>query len=201
MIKINNENLIDFILYKFNLEDFKQIKPEHLLKLEMIVIDGEDNANDSLQDIVMFTNLKSLTIKNININKQNFKQILTLNKLEKLEFISCNISCKEKLCNPSIKQISFISCNNFSINNLIQNINTLKIIDGKNIDLKGIEKANNLQNLYLQNLKLQDISFITNLPKLKYINLNGSTIKEEQYNLLKNSNIQVEYKKTNYEII
>lgn len=201
MIKINNENVIDFILYKFNLENSNQIKPEHLLKLEMLVIDGEDNANDSLQDIIMFTNLKSLIIKNININKQNFKQILTLNKLEKLEFISCSISCKEKLCNPSIKQISFISCNNFSIKNLIQNINTLEIIGGKNINLKGIEKANNLQNLYLQNLKLQDISFITYLQKLKYINLNGSIIKEEQYNLLKNSNIQVEYKKTNYEII
>lgn len=201
MIQINNENIIEFILYNYNLESSEQIEKKHILNLEKLVIDGEESKNDSLKDIIMFTNLKSIIIKNMNITNQNFENILQLKKLEKIEFINCNISCKKELCNSKIEQISFISCNNFSVKNFIQNIKTLAIIDGKNINLKGIEKATNLQKLYLQNLKLQDISFISKMPELKYINLNGSTIKEEQYSLLINSNIQVEYKKTNYEII
>ncbi len=201
MIEINNENIIDFILYNYNLESSKQIKEEHISKLEALVVEGKEQKNETLQDVIMFTNLKSIILKNINITNQNFENILQLHKLEKIEFMGCNILCKKELCNPKIKQISLISCNNFSVKNLISNVDTLAIIGGKNIKLKGIENITNLQYLYLQDLKLQDISFITKMPKLKYLNLNGSTIKQKQYDILSNSNIQIEYEKTNYYII
>ena len=55
MIEINNENIIDFILYNYNLESSKQIQQEHILKLETLVVEGEENKSETLQDIILKT--------------------------------------------------------------------------------------------------------------------------------------------------
>ena len=94
-------------------------------------------------------------------------------------------------------------CEEIDVNILKKfDLEMLKIENVKVINLKNIENFANIEILYLQEIDLDEKIDYYRFPKLKVLNLDGSTSKnmDEYIKQLKELNIQFSYKKNNLKI-
>ena len=154
--KIKNENLKEIIFRELKKEKFEDIKENDLEKIENILLEEFDIANNktgiTINDIFYFPKLKYITLDKFLINDE---LIETLNKYILLNTISF-VKCEFK-----IKQIT-------DMKNVPE---TLKFIDCKNIP----ETLPTTKNLYFNQC---DIDFNSiNFDKMKYLKIEYSNVK------------------------
>lgn len=133
------------------------------------------NKNNGLEKLV---NLKRITFVGITI--ELLEKVSHMDSIETISFEYCNISDISILRNlKKLKRISFFRVNNFDLNILAgwQTINSLDF-GGKEdaFNLSLLSKVPDLKSLGLCAAKLNDISFIQNIPRLECIILNQTQV-------------------------
>lgn len=198
-IEIQNEQLKKLIGYELNRYGNLVIDREDLKKVKNITINRYDllgqETNIEISDLSFLTNLESCIISNYQITEKDIASLNTLTNLKTIQFSYCdfkNITTKVKL---NLNYIILEICKNvnldiFSENRMIEN---LRIIHD-NIDIREIEKFNQIRNLYLQKCQIINIDRITNLKQLQYVNLEKCTMDNEKILqiLRQNKNIECE---------
>ena len=165
--------------------------------------------------------LESILIKNFNIDDKFVKIINTVPKLKKIWFVGCifdnnipikNIeylkleNCKNiniQIINSSLKELYIIGCKKVDINNIKNKQLTTLCLENEVVkNLSQIEEFINIENLYLQEINLnQEINF-EKLTKLKRANFNGSKIENKELFLkqFKDKDIEINFLENNLKI-
>lgn len=205
-IEIRNLRLRTYLEYELNKEDGGNIFEEDLEKITQITISTKifsgEKQEDDLNDLIYFKNLKNCTIKNIIITDSNVEKINQLNKLETLHFDNCSFENLKSKVQLDLDKLILTFCQNVSINqfDIYDYVTSILIESGKGISLKGIENFYNLEKLYLQSMKITDLTEICKLEKLKNLNLNGSIVKDKKSLEKLKTKLDLEYKKDNFKI-
>lgn len=200
-ININNNNLANYVMFKLDkLEN--SFTEQELNQIKEIVIDYKEETEDSyisLEELLKFKKLESLTLRNGYIYNDNYEILLALVCLNSLTFENCEFENADLISSLKLKSLSLINCKieSYLFISLLNNLNELTIIKGKveiskiNLlkDLKYLQLSysrildntaltlNNLEELYLDNTNITDFSFLNNLANLQKI-----SIDENQYN-------------------
>lgn len=200
-ININNNNLANYVMFKLDkLEN--SFTEQELNQIKEIVIDYKEETEDSyisLEELLKFKKLESLTLRNGYIYNDNYEILLALVCLNSLTFENCEFENADLISSLKLKSLSLINCKieSYLFISLLNNLNELTIIKGKveiskiNLlkDLKYLQLSysrildntaltlNNLEELYLDNTNITDFSFLNNLTNLQKI-----SIDENQYN-------------------
>lgn len=200
-ININNNNLANYVMFKLDkLEN--SFTEQELNQIKEMVIDYKEENEDSyisLEELLKFKKLESLTLRNGYIYNDNYEILLALVCLNSLTFENCEFENADLISSLKLKSLSLINCKieSYLFISLLNNLNELTIIKGKveiskiNLlkDLKYLQLSysrildntaltlNNLEELYLDNTNITDFSFLNNLANLQKI-----SIDENQYN-------------------
>lgn len=131
-----------------------------LESIKSFTLNGENYPLCKLDDLVYFTKLENLILKNIVIDDYVLFNILSLKNLESLSLEKCNIK-SNKLGELSIKKL---------------------YINGGMVDyLYYINDINNLENLYLDNLDKVDLKLLNMLSNLKEFSIGNSIVVNDEY--------------------
>lgn len=140
MMKIQTDSIRD-ILIAFLGKDIDQINQEDLNSINDLVIDSKNENNQptmiDFNELVLFSNLKSITISNCIINNQIINILLKIEKLEAIKLIKCDIveNIIDSFSLLKIKELFLHYVSNFDLNILssLENINKV-VLKGFNID-------------------------------------------------------------------
>ena len=168
---------------KIELEDLERIEKIILKKINVL---GKYNDLD-IKELLLFKNLSSCSLFKFDISEND---INILNQLEKLNYIYFDF-CRFNIetLNLSQNNICFNMCEHLDFKYLKNTlVKEIRIIGDKNskieIDIKGLERALNLEKLYIHNFKIQNIEQILEIaPNLKKLNIDGSIV--ENGNILR----------------
>ena len=215
MIKIENEQLADYIMFKLDKQD-NEFTEEELQDIDEIVLNtidiNEEYTEINLDVINYFTGVKRLVLKNLYLSEADISNLFKLKLLEDVYMEKCEFENADNIAILKIKHLELINCNiiDYSFLYTMSELNSLSVVNGS-ISLKGI---NNLQQLiYLQlsysniteiellklplleeihidNTKINDLSILENIKGIKRIG-----ISEEQY--IKNEELIKELIKNN----
>lgn len=195
------------------------MKNKKFLTLNQFNIVG-DKIEVDFNIIKKYKNVEEIILKNFDITDEKIDIINSFDKIKKVALINCkmynvNVSLKvetleldncilnKRIFSNNIKYLYIQNCDNIDINDLIcLNLKTLLIECTKIYNLIKIEEITSLENLYLNEIELnQDINY-TKLINLKKINLDGSKIfdKENYLKQFKNQNIEISFEKENNRI-
>jgi len=186
---IKSATLLEIIKIILNKEeilenDLNEIKD---LTLNRLKLNGLPNDID-LSELKFFSNLKTLTLINFEIDRKCLENINKNQYLESIQFSKCNF--KDILpINSSVKYLIIDNCKNIKYN-IINNNKIVKIID-TTINLSEATQLRNTEELYLQKCQINNSLSLLNCNNLKYLNLDGSFI--DDINVLKSLNIKVSY--------
>lgn len=182
-IELKSRELKEYIYLELNKNKTEPIYDndlEEITELQLNSLDfiGEP-TDETIYDLVFFTNLKVCNLVNMNISDQELDILNRLKKLQFLQLDNCTFSNNKKL-QLNLSDLVITDCSNvkLSIYSDINTLENLRIVNCENVDIKGISKLSNLSKLFLQNLTLQEINEIQEIKSLEYLNLNGSDIKE-----------------------
>lgn len=182
-IELKSRELKEYIYLELNKNKAEPIYDndlEEITELQLNSLDfiGEP-TDETIYDLVFFTNLKVCNLVNMNISDQELDILNRLKKLQFLQLDNCTFSNNKKL-QLNLSDLVITDCSNvkLSIYSDINTLENLRIVNCENVDIKGISKLSNLSKLFLQNLTLQEINEIQEIKSLEYLNLNGSDIKE-----------------------
>lgn len=165
--------------------------------------------------------IEDIVIKNFDVDNKLIGILNSMKKLKKAWFINCKFINDIKLKN--INSLKLENCNKINVQLLENSIKHLYIIECKEIDiekikhldlitlglekedvknLKMIEQFENLENLYLQEIDLNDNINYLKLNKLKRVNFNGSKVedKNEFIEKFKDRNIEISFMDKNLKI-
>ena len=211
MIEIKSRQLNNYLTYKLDkLEE--QYTEEELKSVDELVIENDNNLDISV--LKYFTNLKKLELRNIEINDYILEIILSLNSLENIMFQLCEI---EKI--SKIKELNLIGLH-IDCSKIKEYDFVYEMINLQELTLTGVEvdinKLNNLTNLkylnishsnctndvlnikkleqlYIDNSNIIDISFTEELPNLKELSLSKEQYENKQdlINRLKQKDIEI----------
>ena len=125
------KNYIEVILDKEN------IGKKDLENVKEIVLNSEDILGEYnkvyFEEISLFPNLEEITIKNLGLTPENMK---LLKKIEKINFINCEVNGIEYL--EDVKELTINHTEIIDFENIIKlkNIESLKLID---LDIKQFD--------------------------------------------------------------
>ena len=153
------------------------ITEEERKSLDVLTFDGapEEFAHIDLSDLLLFPNVKKITIKNATLSKQNLEMISNSN----VEAVYINKSvCEDSNdlgCLKSIKRLEIVRCvnQNYSFLANLPQIEQLAIanpIFNSPISMKYIAGMKNLRALNLQRCNIQDLDYLSNCQNLDRIN-------------------------------
>ena len=209
MITINNDNLLDIILFRLDkLEN--QFTQEELDQIREIVIDFdmEDSPIFSvLKEALKLRKLESLTIRNANFLNDDFSYLLQFLLLKEIVFENCEFENADLIASLKVTSISFIHCRivDYTFVNLFSQLKELTIIDGS-VEMHKINSLNllsylqlsysnikdteelsisSIKELFIDHTNIHSIDFVKKLPNLERL-----SIDEVQYN---NNRSIVEY--------
>ena len=191
IIIIDDENISRFVQYKLD-RDNNEFKKEDLDKIIELVIDLEESDINILK---LFNNINNLTIRNGYISNNDFKNIISLNNLVNISFENCELENAGLIVALDISSLELINCRIKSYNfiSIIDNLEELTIING-NVSIERINRIKkltylqlsysyinddvefnnkNISELYIDNTKIIDLSFIKNLNKLKRLSIDN----------------------------
>lgn len=211
-IKIESRSLNNYLTYK--LDKLEEIyTEEELSSVDELLIDNDDNLDISV--LKYFENLRTLEVRNLNIDNDTLDIILSLKNLKDLKFQLCEIEnvyrlkelnliglhmdCSEiydftfiyDMINLEALTLTGVSDLDISKLNKLTNLKYLNISHTKcSNDVLNIEK---LEELYIDNSSIEDISFTLNLNNLKTLSLSKEQYenKKELINKLKSKNIEI----------
>ena len=183
-MKFVNNNLNKLIHIKLNKSLDLDITKRDINEIKDITLINEDN-ND-LSDISLFHHIDNLSIKNYNINHDNYKN-LRGRVINQIQFLNTNflveskniIACK-KLILENVKSIEHINFFNF-----FKDVTHLSIIQN-NLNLNDLVKYKKLKKIYLKNVDIKDLQLISNFKMLDTIILDDCNIQDY---LIKDTNI------------
>ena len=214
MIKIENDNLANYVMFKLDkLEN--EFTEDELNQIIEIVINYEDETDSSfifLEELLKLKKLKSITLRNGYIYNDNYNIFFKLNDLSEIVFENCQFEKVELMCSLNLKSLSLINCEiqDYTFINVLENLEELTIING-NIAIDKINKLDKLKylqisysnvtdnieldissliELYVDNTNISDFNFVVKLNNLKTISIDGyqyNNNKELFNNLIRNN--------------
>lgn len=204
------KNYIEVILDKENIDkkDLENVK-EIVLNSENIL--GEYNKV-YFEEISLFPNLEEITIKNLGLTPENMK---LLKKIEKINFINCEVNGIEYL--EDVKELTINHTEIIDFENIIKlkNIESLKLIDLdikqfdfiysfenlrklaiekiEGFELQKIDKPLNIEKLSLMGINELNLEIISKYKKLKEISFDAEDVAKvkENFKELKNRKIKI----------
>lgn len=201
IIKIENENLANYIMFKLDKLD-NEFTEQELNKITEVVIDYNNETDSSfvfLEELLKLKNLKTITLRNGYIFNDNYNIFLNLTNLSEFVFENCEFENADLIASFKLKSLSLINCKieNYSFVNVLENLEELSIVNGR-IKIEKLNMLNHLkylqisysniidniglnidtlEELYIDNTNISNFDFLNSLLNLKRI-----SIDEKQYN-------------------
>ncbi len=192
-IKLNSENLIDYVMFKLN-KDSNEFTTNELDTIDEVLINFNNEVdNYYLSDITNFHNLKSITFRNGFINNDILKVLMKFNHLTSVTFDNCGFEEEKLIASLNLKELSLISCqiHDYSFVYIIDTLETLSIVNGeveinklnllKNLHYLEITNSkildnskiniNNIHELYIDNTSIDDLTFLNDLNDLEKVSI------------------------------
>ena len=177
MIKIDNTDLANYIMFKLDKEE-NNFSKEELEKIDEIIlnpinINGEYEKID-LEVIKYFSNLKKILFKNVTIDKNTITNLSSIKTLESVYFEKCEFENANMLIDLKIKEIGFVNCEivDYSFVYEMSNLQSLSIVNGL-VSISGVNKLKKLEYLQLSYSTMMDIEEF-NLPFLKELHIDNT---------------------------
>jgi len=179
-----NSQEIDKYIHNLLLKPYMiELKKDDLDKVKNIVLSKYNIKHEIIEydysDLSKLPNLEKCSIEFLDITDELINNINKLENLKTLEFNSCEIKAVGKIKNnlnkillQSLEQQIFLM---FEDNN----VETIEIIDFKNIDLSILSKFTHLKNLYIYNSNIINFSKILDMKSVEVLKLDGSEIDDE----------------------
>ncbi len=189
MIKIENEQLADYIMFKLD-KEANEFTEEDLKKIDEIVINTIDISGEykkiNLDVINYFTGVKRLVLKNLYLSKEDISNFSKLRLLEDVYIEKCEFENADNITSLKVKNLELINCNIVDYNFLytMTELESLSVVNG-NISLNGINNLQKLKYLQLSYSNLIDISTL-NLPLIEEIHIDNTNI--DDLSIIENMN-------------
>ncbi len=186
MIKIDNTDLANYIMFKLDKED-NSFSREELNQIDEIIINpiniNGEYEKINLEVIKLFLNLKKILFKNLAIDENTINNLFSMETLESIYFEKCELKNENLLKDLQIKEIGFINCNivDYSFVYEMSNLQSLAIVNGV-VSISGVNKLKKLEYLQLSYSSMIDIEKL-NLPFLKELYIDNT-------NLMDTSNLE-----------
>ena len=217
MIKINNENLANYIMFKLDKLD-NEFTEEELNQITEVVVnyDEEENTVTVIDELPKLKHLKSITFRNGYIDNIDYHTFSKLNDLDEVVFERCEFENADLIASLELKSLSLINCdiNSYDFIYIIEGLEELTVINGK-IDfiklnllnklrylqlsysniVNGNLNINALEELYIDNTDINDFTFVKELTNLKKISIDKKQYEnnKELFDELINNNIVILY--------
>ena len=153
-----------------------------------LIIDG-NIGREMMSELLLYTQLKSLTLKNICIYDKDLDMINKLTELIEISFINCTFLNKiETLTNNNILKISFYGndLRDYNLLSKMERLRYISIIDDKEVDLNNICKIPNLAELRVLNSFFLSTKELFKINKSILLEISGSKgVIDEEINALK----------------
>lgn len=185
-IELKSKDLKEYICLDLNKDKNEPIYDEDLNKITELDLDRYDLVDDltdiTLEDIVFFNNLKKCYLTNFVFDDKNIKLLSKQKNLDFLQLNDCIFKNNEEL-SLGVKHLVIVDSKNIDLQkyNDQQELQKLHIVNCANTNINGISKFKNLSKVYLQNLYLDNINEMKSMNNLAYINLNGSSVKDDSF--------------------
>lgn len=198
MINIKNRILKEKIYYQLKKENTDELTIDNIKEITSISLNGIDIDGDKIvydvQELKILENLNTITLTNILINDEVIDVINSFIHLKSLILNECNF-ISTKSINVEIVNLIIVGGKNsdLSIFQNLSKIKSLKILYNDEFDINNVLKMNNLEEFYLGNSTVKNITNITKLKNLKILNLDGSKL-DDNYIIDKlDKNIEVSF--------
>lgn len=185
-IELKSKDLKEYICLDLKKDKNEPIYDEDLNKITELDLDRYDLVDDltdvTLEDIVFFNNLKKCYLTNFVFDDKNIKLLNKQKNLDFLQINDCVFKNNEELT-LGVKHLVIVDSKNIDLQkyNNQEDLEKLHIVNCANTNIKGISKFQNLSKVYLQNLYLDNINEMKSMDNLAYINLNGSSVKDDSF--------------------
>lgn len=181
MIKIKNEQLANYIMFKLD-KQVNEFTVDELQNIDEIVLNtidiNEEYTEINLDVINYFTGVKRLVLKNLYLSEADIFNLSKLNLLEDVYMEKCEFENADNIASLKIKHLELINCDIINYNFLytMSELNSLSVVNG-NISLN---KINNLQQLRYLQLSYSNITEITLLKTilLEEIHIDNTNISD-----------------------
>lgn len=186
MIKIDNTDLANYIMFKLDKED-NSFSVEELGEIDEIIINpiniNGEYEKINLEVIKYFSNLKRILFKNLTINENIITDLVSIKPLESIYFEKCEFENVNMLMVLKTKEIGFINCEivDYSFVYEMKNLQSLAIVNGL-VSISGVNNLKKLEYLQLSYSSMIDIETF-NLPFLKELHIDNT-------NLMDTSNLE-----------
>lgn len=185
-MKINNKTIELYVSTILN-KSINDITNEDLSKIEHLPIDIStiDNKKCDFSFIMMFPNLKSVSVSNGIIKDSNINILASNNSIIKYTFTKCRLENEKSIYKlDNTLSLSFIKCymENYDFLQSFHQLKELSIIDPYNetiIDLKTI-KSNNLESLSIENCVVEHFDLVRSFEKCKEMSFYNSVLEHEK---------------------
>lgn len=192
MIKIDNKDLANYIMFKLDKED-NNFSMDELGQIDEIIINpininGEYEKID-LEVIKFFLNLKKILFKNVTIDENTINNLFSMEALESIYFERCEFENTDLLKDLKVKEIGFINCGivDYSFVYEMSNLQSLSIVNGL-VSISGVNKLKKLEYLQLSYSVMMDIETF-DLPFLKELHIDNTNFMDTS-NLENLTNLQ-----------
>lgn len=183
---INNSILKNYISFKLD-KDINDITKEDLINIEDIFLDYEETSSFNYDELLIFFNLKELTLRNFPIDNSVYYIFLSLPKLKSITFDNCSFINPNINAALDIEELFLINCHieNYNFIYIMDKLKRLSIINGK-VELNKLNKLNNLEYLRISNSNVKDFNHNIMLNKLNTLYIDNTNIKD--LNIISNLN-------------
>lgn len=187
------EKAIQYKVGKFKQEPLNELDLEKVTELSIsdTTFLGK-KLNIDLSEITFLQNLESLTLQNFEITNDIVTLLNQLPKLTHLQFSTCQLKNRNLLVPPSLESLYF---ENTDVRTLkfFTLPQILQITGAKYLTLRDFTDTSEIEFLYLQNCRVQGISNIHKLKKLKELNLDGSLVDNKKTLMELPEDVEISY--------
>ena len=192
MIKIDNKDLANYIMFKLDKED-NNFSMDELGQIDEIIINpininGEYEKID-LEVIKFFSNLKKILFKNVTIDEKTINNLFSMETLESIYFERCEFENTDLLKDLKVKEVGFINCGivDYSFVYEMSDLESLSIVNGL-VSISGVNKLKKLEYRKLSYTVMMDIETF-DLPFLKELHIDNTNFMDTS-NLENLTNLQ-----------
>lgn len=190
-IKIENENLANYVMFKLDKLD-NEFTEQELNQITEVVLDYNEYRESSfifIKELEKLKNLKSITIRNGYIYNNDYNIFLNLNNLSEFVFERCEFEKVELIASLKLKSLSLINCKIDSYSFIsVLNLEELTITNGR-IEMNRINMLKNLKYLQLSYSNIIDNNYL-NLDKIEELYIDNTNINKFDFlNKFKNLRI------------
>lgn len=197
------EQIIRIKLAKMNNEQITNENFEKITELGLNNVTFSNKPKDiDLSEIKPFSNLQILTLQNFQIDDIDLNLLSEFKNLKTLQISSCNISSNKTHQIPALEKliINTSQFKNFPKIILPKSV----VINGinRNIDLENLEGIENVENIYLTNIKkIVNFEIVYQMRLLNILNIDGSKIDNKKVLENLRENISVSHKPNSLKIV